>query len=51
MNVNLKLKCEFKFTKRLFYRKKYFTEREKEHCAIFIRAHFMWGLRLGLVLS
>jgi len=21
---------------------------EKEHCAIFICAHFMWGLQLGL---
>jgi len=25
--------------------------REKEHCAIFIHAHFMWGLQLGLGLS
>jgi len=24
---------------------------EKEHCATFIRAHLMWGLRLGLGLS
>jgi len=24
---------------------------EKEHCAIFIRAHVIWGLRLGLGLS
>jgi len=33
-----------------FTRKNYFTEKN-EHCAIFIRAHFMWGLRLGLGLS
>jgi len=26
-------------------------QREKEHCAIFIHAHFMWGLQLGLGLS
>jgi len=31
--------------------KKLFLQREKEHCAIFIRAHFMWGLRLELGLS
>jgi len=33
-----------------FTGKNYFTER-KDHCAIFIHAHFMWGLRLGLGLS
>jgi len=25
--------------------------REKENCVIFIRAHLIWGLRLGLELS
>jgi len=34
-------------------KKKYSTslQKEKEHCAIFIHEHFMWGLRLGLGLS
>jgi len=27
------------------------VEREKEHCAIFIHAHLIWGLQLGLGLS
>jgi len=31
----------------VFHQKNYFTEKE-EHCSIFICAHFMWGLRLGL---
>jgi len=35
-----------------FFQSDYFTgknilQREKEHCAIFIRAHFMWGLWYG----
>jgi len=30
---------------------KIILQREKEHCAIFIRAHFTWSLRLGLGLS
>jgi len=33
-----------------FIRKKVFYK-EKEHCAIFIHAHFMWGLQLRLGLS
>jgi len=40
----------------IILRSDYFTEkkilqRKKEHCAIFIRAHFMWGLRLVLGLG
>jgi len=30
---------------------KIILQREKEHCTIFIRTHFMWGLRLGLGLG
>jgi len=30
---------------------KIILQREKEHCAIFICAHFIWSLRLGLGLS
>jgi len=34
-----------------FTGKNYITDREKEHCTIFIRVCFMWGLQLGLGLS
>jgi len=34
-----------------YFSGKKILQREKELCTIFIHAHFMWGLRLGLGLS
>jgi len=42
---------EIGLRKRLFHQENIILRREKEHCAIFIHANFMWGLRLGLGLS
>jgi len=47
-----KKKCTLQRCKQsdYFTEKNYITE-IKEHCAIFICAYFMWGLRLGLGLG